>query len=160
MQVHSCSSLVSYGSRMNDKTRTLIRTLDKEYNQNLEYQVDKAIKTSILADFAGDDAIISFVETENPHCNIAPVVSLNINGVVATHVLKGTSAVCEVQDEEFLLEKMQRRPHRYINTITNRLNSESLSQIKKSLALDYLKQINANSSVDEVCDVTFDELIQ
>ena len=158
MQVHPCSSRISYGARMNDKTRTLIQILDKEYKQNLEYQVDNVISQSELADFCGDDATISFVETENPHCNIAPVISLNINGIVATHVLKGASSVCEEQDEEFLLEKMQRRPYRYINTISNRLNSESLSQIKKALAIDYLNRINADFNSEEVDDRTFDKL--
>ena len=158
MQVHPCLSQISYGARLNEKTRTLIQILDKEYKQNLEYKVDRVISTSELADFCGDAATISFVETENPHCNIAPVVSLNINGIVATHVLNGTSSICDEQDEEFLLEKMQRRPYRYINTISNRLNSESLSQIKKALAIDYLNQINAYFNVDEIDDSTFDEL--
>ena len=158
MRVNTCFSQISYGARMNDKTRALIQTLDRVYNHNVEYQIDKAISESQLSDFCEDDATISFVETENPHCNIAPVVSLNINGIVATHVLKGTSSICDEQDEEFLLEKMQRRPYRYINTISNRLNSESLSQIKKALVIDYLNQINSDFNEEEIDDRTFDEL--
>ena len=55
---------------------------------------------------------------------------------------------------------MQRRPYRYINTIINHLNSEPLAQIKKSLALDYMKKINSGLEETEITDKTFDEIIK
>ena len=115
MKVYPCYTQISYGAKLSDNTRKIVREIDKCYKQSFEYQIDKSISLSPLADFEGDSAIISFLETENPHCNIAPVVSLDINGITATHVLKGDSTICEEQDEEFLFEKMNRRPYRYLN---------------------------------------------
>lgn len=152
MRVCSCTAEISFCAKLNENTRRKIQNFDKYYNQNLEGRIDFAIKNSPLSAFYDDKATISFVETENPHCNIAPVVSIEINGIIATHVLKGSSSVCSEQDEEFLFDKMNRHPHRYLNTIANRLNSESPSEIKKSLALDYMKKIGIDTdstSIDE-----------
>lgn len=158
MRVNSLTAETSFCAKLNKNTRRIIQDFDKCYNQNLEGRIDNAINNSPLADFYGDKAIISFVETENPYCNIAPAVSLEINGITATHVLKGSSEVCDVQDEDFLMEKMNRRPHCYINTIINRLNSETPKQIKKCLFEDYLKKLGADTNSSNIDENTFDLL--
>lgn len=159
MKINSSTTETSFSAKLNKKTRTLIQEFDKIYNQNLEGRIDSAIEKSPLGDFYDNRATISFLETENPHCNIAPVINIEINGITSSHILKGSSVVCDVQDEEFLLEKMNRRPHRYINTIINRLNSESTSEIKKGLALDYIKQAGIDISQSEVNETTLDLFI-
>lgn len=150
---------ISFTADLNNRTRSLIQSLDKIYRQNIEHRIDKTIQESPLADFYNDKAEISFVETENPHCNIAPVITLNIKGVSASHVLNSGSKICTEQDEEFLFEKLNRRPYRYINTISNRLNSESISQIKKGLAIDYYTKIGEPEKIDKVDESTFDKLL-
>ena len=156
MRVNSCNIKTPFGAKLNENTRTLIRDFDKYNGNNLEGRIDAAIKNSPIGDFYGDKALISFVETQNPHCNISPVISIEINGITASHTLKGDSEICEDQDEEFLIEKMNRRPYRYMNTIVNRLNSESISQIKKYLAIDYLHKAGANFDVNCIDEKEFD----
>lgn len=150
---------ISFKADLNNRTRSLIQSLDKIYKQNIEYRIDKTIQESPLADFCNDKAEISFVETENPHCNIAPVITIDINGVPVSYVLNSGSKICTEQDEEFLFEKLNRRPHRYINTISNRLNSESISQIKKGLAIDYYKKIGETDAIETIDESTFDKLL-
>lgn len=158
MRVNSFTAQISFCAKLNENTRRIIQDFDKCYNQNLEGRIDNAINNSPLADFYGDKAIISFVETENPHCNIAPSISIEVGGILATHVLMGDSVVCDEQDEEFLIEKMNRRPYRYVNTIINRLNSETPKQIKKCLLEDYLKKLGSDSNSSNIDENTFDLL--
>ena len=146
MRINSYNIKTPFGAKLNENTRTLIREFDKYNGNNLEGQIDSAIKNSPIGDFYGDKALISFVETENPHCNIAPVISMEVNGITASYTLKGTSEICKDQDEEFLIEKMNRRPHRYMNTIINRLNSETTKEIKKQLISDYMKKAGITDS--------------
>jgi hypothetical protein len=149
---------VSFTADLNNRTRSLIQSFDKIYRQNIEHRIDTTIQESPLADFCSDKAEISFVETENPHCNIAPVITLDINGVSVSHVLNSGSKICTEQDEEFLFEKLNRRPYRYINTISNRINSESISEIKKGLAIDYYTKIGKAEEIDNIDESTFDKL--
>ena len=159
MNIGNNFAKTSFSARLNKNTRQLIREIDKVYKQNLEYRIDKTIEDSQFADFYDDKATISFVETENPYCNIAPVINIDINGITASHILNGSSSVCEEQDEEFLLEKMQRRPYSYINTIEKRLSSETLAQVKKALAIDYLNQTQPQSNTYNVDSSTLDRII-
>ncbi len=160
MRVYSCSTKTSFSAKLNENTRTLIKDFDRFHKHNLEGQIDKAIKDSPLHQFCGDKATISFVETENPFCNIAPVVSVELNGIPVSHVLKGHSEICAEQNEDNLFEKMNRRPYRYMNTIISRLNSETISQIKKYLAFDYVQKMGFGFELDNVDENTFDSIFQ
>lgn len=160
MRVNSCNIKTPFGAKLNENTRTLIRDFDKYNGNNLEGRIDAAIKNSPIGDFYGDKALISFVETQNPHCNISPVISIELNGIPVSHVLKGHSEICAEQNEDNLFEKMNRRPYRYMNTIISRLNSETISQIKKYLAFDYVQKMGFDSELDNVDENTFDSIFQ
>ena len=159
MKINNSPAKQNFSARLDSRTRKSIQDFDRIYKKNIEHKIDTAIQKSQLGDFCGDRATISFVETENPYCNIAPVISMDIRGITANHILNGSYKVCDEQDEEFLFEKMQRRPYGYIGTIENRLNSETLDQIKKALAIDYLKQSGISFNQDKINESTFDKII-
>ena len=159
MNINNSLATPSFSARLNPNTRQIIKDLDKIYKQNLEYQIDTAIAKSPLADFYENEATISFLETENPYSNIAPVVSMNINGINSTYIMNGSYPICEEQDEDFLLEKMQRKPHSYTGIVINRLNSTTISQVKKGLAVDYLKKTGNTDLIDSVDEQTFDKIV-
>ena len=159
MNINNSLATQSFSARLNPNTRQIIKDLDRVYKQNVEHKVDTAIQKSPLADFFDDNATIAFLETENPYSNIAPVISMNINGINSTYIMNGSFSICEEQDEEFLLEKMQRKPHTYIGIVTNRLNSTTISQVKKGLAVDYLRKTGNTDLIGSVDEKTFDKII-
>ena len=159
MKINNSLAIPSFSARLNSNTREIIKDLDRVYKQNLESRVDVAIKNSPLANFHNEEATISFLETENAYSNIVPAISMNLNGVTSTYIMNGSFPICEEQDEEFLLEKMQRKPHSYVGIITNRLNDTSISKVKKGLALDYLRKTGNTDLIDSIDEKTFDKII-
>lgn len=159
MKINNSLAIPSFSARLNPNTRQIIKDLDRVYKQNVEHRVDLAIQKSPLADFYDNEATISFLETENPYSNIAPAISMNINGITSTYIMNGSFPICEEQDEEFLLEKMQRKPHSYVGIITNRLSDTSISKVKKGLAIDYLTKTGNTDLIDSIDEKTFDKII-
>lgn len=159
MKINNSLATTNFSARLNPNTRQIIQDLDRAYKQNLEHKVDTAIQKSPIADFYDEKATISFLETENPYSNIAPAINMNINGVTATYILNGSFPICEEQDEDFLLEKMQRKPHTYVGIVANRLNSTTISQVKKGLAVDYLRKTGNKDLISSADETTFDKIL-
>lgn len=159
MRVNNINTQPSFGIKLNENTRRILQDTDRYYKNNFEQKIDKIIDSSPISAFGGDDATVSFLETQNPYANIAPTISYPMNGIVAMHSVKGGKELYPETNEEELFERANQTPHRSINTIKTRLNSITVKELKKSLAIDYLKKIGVAFDSKSVDDKTFDRLI-
>ena len=162
MLISRSNSQVNFCAKLNNNTRKLIKDADKHYKSKLEKKFDKAIDSSALKNFGGDDTTISlgiYRSSDGWESTdfYAPIVNTKIQGMDVSVALPSYGHPNFSRQESTIVDNLAYYSH-YQDSVLRSIQNADISYLKQMLAQKYIQQYSQQMQKDATA-ATYDSLV-